>query len=69
MYKCNYCILYQSKCNLKSKECEKASDRYLKQKANWEKEINKEALEWIKNIIDDIKSEERKQVIYGKYYN
>lgn len=60
MYKYNYCILYQSKCNLKSKECEKASDRYLKQKANWEKEINKEALEWIKNIIEDIKSEERK---------
>jgi hypothetical protein len=60
MYKCSYCTLYQGKCNPKSKECEKASDRYLKQKANWEKEINKEALEWIKNIIEDIKSEERK---------
>lgn len=60
MYKCSYCTLYQGKCNLKSKECEKASDRYLKQKANWEKEINKEALEWVKNIIEDIKSEERK---------
>ena len=60
MYKCSYCTSYQGKCNPKSKECEKASDRYLKQKANWEKEINKEALEWIKNIIEDIKSEERK---------
>lgn len=60
MYKCSYCTLYQGKCNPKSKECEETSDRYLKQKANWEKEINKEALEWIKNIIEDIKSEERK---------
>lgn len=60
MYKCSYCTLYQGKCNPKSKECEKASDRYLKQKANWEKEINKEALELVKNIIEDIKSEERK---------
>ena len=57
MYKCNYCVLYQGTCNPKSKECEKAFDRYLKQKSNWEKEINKEALEWAKNIIENVKSE------------
>lgn len=55
MYKCSYCTLYQGKCNPKSKECEKAFDRYLKQKVNWEKEINKEVLECAKNIIKDIK--------------
>ena len=55
MCKCNYCVLYQCKCNPKSKECEKAFDRYLKQKSNWEKEINKEALEGVKNIIENVK--------------
>ena len=55
MYKCNCCVLYQCKCNPKSKECEKAFDRYLKQKSNWEKEINKEALEGVKNIIENVK--------------
>ena len=57
MYKCNYCVLYQGTCNPKSKECEKAFDRYLKQKSNWEKEINKEALKCVKSIIENIKSE------------
>lgn len=58
MSKCNYCTLYQSKCNPKSKECEKAFSRYLKQKSNWEKEINKEILGLAKNIIEGLKSEE-----------
>ena len=40
---------------VESKECEKAFDRYLKQKSNWEKEINKEALEGVKNIIENVK--------------
>ena len=57
MNKCSCCALYQGKCNPKLRECEKASGRYLKQKSNWEKEINKEALEYFKNIIEDIKSE------------
>lgn len=61
MNKCNYCSLYQSKCNPKSRECEKASGRYLKQKSNWEKEINKEALECVKNIIENVKSEESRK--------
>lgn len=61
MYKCSYCTLYQGKCNPKSKECEKASGRYLKQKSNWEKEINKEALEWAKNIIENVKSKESRK--------
>ncbi len=31
-----------------------------KTKSNWEKEINKEALEWVRNMIEEIKSEEGK---------
>lgn len=41
MNKCNYCIPYPSKCDPKSKECEKAFGRYLKQKSNWEKKLTK----------------------------
>lgn len=58
MNKCNYCTLYQGECNPKSKECEKAFGRYLKQKLNYEKEINKEALKCIKSIIEDIQRSE-----------